>query len=102
MPSSVLDDAGVPSRAGLDAAGVPSELGLGAEAISARGLSWKEKRQQKKVAAVAAAAASVVVGKGKKKRGQERDFDHARWRKRTVAFQLMYEGEGYAGFCSQV
>ncbi|CAN0196865.1 unnamed protein product, partial [Ectocarpus sp. 12 AP-2014] len=33
--------------------------------------------------------------------GQQRDFDHSRWRKRTVAVQLMYEGGGYAGFCSQ-
>ncbi|CAM9796854.1 unnamed protein product, partial [Laminaria digitata] len=100
VPSSVLDVAGVPPSV-LDEAGVLSKLGSRGEVISARGLSWKEKQREKKVAAAAAAAAGVVPGKGKKKRGQERNFDHSRWRKRTVAFQLMYEGEGYAGFCSQ-
>lgn len=102
---SVVDATGIPPgvpSSVLDPARVSSGLELGAEAISARGLSWKEKQRRKKVVAAAAAAAGVVAGKGKKKRGQERDFDHSRWRKRTVAFQLMYEGGGYAGFCSQV
>lgn len=69
-----------------------------------RGLSWKEKQREK-----AQAAAEKGAGKGKGKGGggssrkkKGRDFDHARWRKRSIAVQLMYEGENYAGFCSQV
>ncbi|CAM9780027.1 unnamed protein product [Scytosiphon promiscuus] len=68
-----------------------------------RGLSWKEKQREK---ALAAAEKGDGKGKGKggggssrKKKG--RDFDHSRWRKRSIAVQLMYEGENYAGFCSQ-
>lgn len=74
----------------------------------ARGLSWREKQRQKKeLAAVKAAAAEASEasggeGKGKSRRRREREFDFSRWRKRTVAVQLMYEGEGFAGFCSQV
>lgn len=46
------------------------------------------------------------AGMSKKKRQAaargERSFDHSKWRRRTVAVQLMYEGQNFAGFCSQV
>ena len=48
----------------------------------------------------------AATGMSKKKRQiaarGERSFDHSKWRRRTVAVQLMYEGENFAGFCSQV
>ncbi|CBJ28643.1 pseudouridylate synthase 3 [Ectocarpus siliculosus] len=70
-----------------------------------RGLSWREKQRQKaaeKEAGGGGGGGGNKKGrKSKKGAGQQRDFDHSRWRKRTVAVQLMYEGGGYAGFCSQ-
>ncbi|CAM9740210.1 unnamed protein product [Ectocarpus sp. 6 AP-2014] len=68
-----------------------------------RGLSWREKQRQKAAEKEAAAGGggNKKGRKSKKGAGQQRDFDHSRWRKRTVAVQLMYEGGGYAGFCSQ-
>ncbi|CAN0067146.1 unnamed protein product [Ectocarpus fasciculatus] len=67
-----------------------------------RGLSWREKQRQKAAEKEAGGGSGTKKGrKGKKAAGQQRDFDHSRWRKRTVAVQLMYEGGGYAGFCSQ-
>ncbi|CAB1099278.1 unnamed protein product [Ectocarpus sp. CCAP 1310/34] len=68
-----------------------------------RGLSWREKQRQKAAEKEAGGGGggNKKGRKSKKGAGQQRDFDHARWRKRTVAVQLMYEGGGYAGFCSQ-
>ncbi|CAM9193141.1 unnamed protein product [Ectocarpus sp. 4 AP-2014] len=71
-----------------------------------RGLSWREKQRQKAAEKEAGGGGGGGGGnkkgrKSKKGAGQQRDFDHSRWRKRTVAVQLMYEGGAYAGFCSQ-
>ncbi|CAN0418335.1 unnamed protein product [Ectocarpus sp. 12 AP-2014] len=69
-----------------------------------RGLSWREKQRQKaaeKEAGGGGGGGNKKRRKSKKEAGQQRDFDHSRWRKRTIAVQLMYEGGGYAGFCSQ-
>ena len=72
----------------------------------ARGASWREKQLQKAAKAAEKRAengAGGVGGSGSSRRQKkDRDFDHSRWRKRTVAVQLMYEGGNYAGFCSQV
>ena len=88
--------------------GCQNEAGKGAAPVSARGQSWRDKQQLKKQQKQQLekqqqdreGGAGGKPGK-KKKRGAEREFDHSRWRRRTVAVQLMYEGEGYAGFCSQ-
>lgn len=92
-------------------AGATGEAKTGATEVSARGQSWRDRQQQKKQEQLnlkqhqeqqkqQGRVAGGTKGK-KKKRGAEREFDHSRWRRRTVAVQLMYEGGGYAGFCSQ-
>lgn len=66
---------------------------------SARGAAWKAKQQLK----AQQRAGDSSVGSGKKRRkGGDREFDHSCVRRRNIAVQLMYEGETYAGFCSQV
>lgn len=62
---------------------------------SARGAEWREQQRLKH-------AGAGKGGKKKRRGGLGRGFDHSRWRRRKVAIQLMYEGERYAGFCSQV
>lgn len=86
-------------------AGATGEEKTAAAAVSAREQSWRDRQQKKKKQEQLnlkqqGRVAGVTKGK-KKKRGVEREFDHSRWRRRTVAVQLMYEGGGYAGFCSQ-
>lgn len=79
------------------AAAADGEASSAAGRPSARGLSWTNRKREKQQQQAGRA------GKGRrKKRGQERGFDHSRWRRRTVAVQLMYEGQNFAGFCSQV
>lgn len=85
-------------------AGATGEAKTAAAAVSSREQSWRDRQQQKKQEQLNLKQQGGVAGgtKGKKKkRGAGREFDHSRWRRRTVAVQLMYEGGSYAGFCSQ-
>lgn len=68
---------------------------------SVRGEAWKEKKRLK-LEEQRLKQGNAGKATKKKRKGNGRSFDHARWRRRTVAIQLMYEGENYAGFCSQV